>query len=414
LPALGNVDRERTGFMTDSGRRTAGTSGNADWLSRVADEAAGEAGVPVALLGEYLQILAVAAMEGRQPSTDQLAALRGQGRRVAEEGVGADRAVDLFLSAAWRLWRAVPTATVGEDSRRAAETLLRVVNQAVEVLVDGHQAARREMIRREESTRRELVDDLLRGDADVARLVRRAQPFGLDLGRFHRVVLAEPSASSRARPDRAAGPMEREVVDRYGDREVMVATKDDFVVLILPAGPAGEQLVTDHRPVTDFVTDRLRRHTGTDGWRVAAGRAHAGAYGIATSYEEAREVLGLARRLRLDAATVRSRDLLLYRVIGRDREALVDLVEGLLAPLLTVRGGPEPFLQTLEAYFGTGSVATETARRLHVSVRTVTYRLARIRTLTGADPTDASGALALEVAVLGARLLGWPVAGEPA
>ncbi len=228
--------------MTDSGRRTAGTSGNADWLSRVADEAAGEAGVPVALLGEYLQILAVAAMEGRQPSTDQLAALRGQGRRVAEEGVGADRAVDLFLSAAWRLWRAVPTATVGEDSRRAAETLLRVVNQAVEVLVDGHQAARREMIRREESTRRELVDDLLRGDADVARLVRRAQPFGLDLGRFHRVVLAEPSASSRARPDRAAGPMEREVVDRYGDREVMVATKDDFVVLILPAGPAGEQL----------------------------------------------------------------------------------------------------------------------------------------------------------------------------
>ena len=38
----------------------------------------------------------------------------------------------------------------------------------------------------------------------------------------------------------------------------------------------------------------------------------------------------------------------------------------------------------------------------------------RIRTLTGADPTDASGALALEVGVLGARLLGWPVAGEPA
>ena len=79
--------------------------------------------------------------------------------------------------------------------RAAAEAVLRVISDAVEVLVEGHQAARRQMIRQEESARREFVDDLLRGDTDVSRLVERAEPFGLDLGRSHQVLLAAPVRS---------------------------------------------------------------------------------------------------------------------------------------------------------------------------------------------------------------------------
>ena len=78
----------------------------------------------------------------------------------------------------------------------------------------------------------------------------------------------------------------------------------------------------------------------------------------------------------------------MFRVLGRDQAALVDLVHALLEPLTRSRGGAEPLLQTLETYFATGAVATETARRLHMSVRTVTYRLAKVKTLTGTDPTD--------------------------
>lgn len=76
--------------------------------------------------------------------------------------------------------------------RAAAEAVLRVVDDAVAVLVEGYQAERRQQIRGEESLRREFIDDLLRGDADVARMVERAEPFGLDLGRPHLVVLAAP------------------------------------------------------------------------------------------------------------------------------------------------------------------------------------------------------------------------------
>lgn len=400
--------------MLNDDQATTAADDAADWPSVVAAEAAAEAGVPVELLGEYLQILSAAALEGRRPQSGQLNALRRLGRRAAEEGMDADRAVDLYLSAAWRLWRALPATTVhGRGGvHEAAETVLRVVNEAVEVLIDGHQAARREMIRQEESVRREFIDDLLRGDADVSRLVQRAQPFGLDLSRSHRVLLAELPDSTQLRLDRASGPMERTVVDRYGDREVLVATKDDFLVVIIPGDVSGAGTGAGQQGATGFVRDRLLQHTGTRNWRVAAGRSYPGAYGIATSYEEAREALGLARRLDLDAATVRPQDLLFYRVVGRDQAALVDLVHGLLGPLTSARGGAGPLLQTLETYFGTGGVATETARQLHMSVRTVTYRLAKIAALTGADPTDPADGLALHVAVLGARLLDWPGAAD--
>ena len=105
---------------------------------------------------------------------------------------------------------------------------------------------------------------------------------------------------------------------------------------------------------------------------------------------------------------VQTRDLLIYRVLGRDRVALAELVQSVLTPLTMARGGAGPLVDTLEAYFESGEVATATARRLHVSVRTVTYRLAKIASLTGYDPTVPAQRLTLQASVVGARLLPWP------
>jgi hypothetical protein len=46
--------------------------------------------------------------------------------------------------------------------------------------------------------------------------------------------------------------------------------------------------------------------------------------------------------------------------------------------------------------------------RLHVSVRTVTYRLDRVKTPTGYNPTDPAHRFTLQAAVLGAKVLNWP------
>lgn len=387
-----------------------------EWLADVARAAAAETQAPVDLLGEYLVILADAAVSGRSPEHAELEAVRHLGWRAAEQQVDADQAVALYLSAAHRLWQRIPAIVRTRDRDKvsaAAEAVLRVVNAAVEVLVDGHQAARRQMIRHEESVRREFVDDLLRGDADVSRLVQRAEPFGLDPGRAHQVLLAAPIGSARG-VDRVARSLERLVVERFGDRDVLVATKDGLVVVLLPAdqrheGPSPSEPVDP----AGFLHSWLGRQGRDTRWRVTAGRPYQGAYGIARSYEEAREALVLAERLGLDADAVHARDVLVYRVLGRDQEALVDLVRAVLEPLTRSRGGAEPLLQTLETYFATGATATETARRLHMSVRTVTYRLAKVRALTGCDPADPAERLGLHMAVVGARLLDWPASPLP-
>jgi DNA-binding PucR family transcriptional regulator len=65
-------------------------------------------------------------------------------------------------------------------------------------------------------------------------------------------------------------------------------------------------------------------------------------------------------------------------------------------------------LDTLREYFDAGEVATEAVRRLHVSVRTVTYRLARVAELTGYRVSQPDQRFALHAVVLGARPLEWP------
>ena len=398
--------------MDDEGYRARpaprGTSGAVDeaWLVTVAEAAASDASVPVELLGEYLGLLADAAVTGRRPDREDLALVATYGRRAAMKGVAPGQAVNLYLSAAWRLWRELPLGERGSDSevvRTAADAVLQVLGEAVGVFVDGYQEERRESIRREESLRRELIDDLLRGNADVAALVQRAEPFGLDLARPHQVALAT-SPGPGPGLDRLARSVERAVVARFGDREVLVATKEDLLVVLVPAGPEGDP----RDDVGTTVSERISRGTSGRRWRIAVGRAHAGAYGVARSYEEAREALHLADRLGLTASVVHARDVLVYRVLGRDQVAMVDLVRAVLSPLTGARGGAQPLLDTLHAYFAVGNVATAAAQRLHLSVRAVTYRLDRIRRLTGYDVADPEQAFTLHAAVLGARLLDWP------
>ena len=237
-------------------RRLAGPD---DWLAVVARTAAADADAPIELLGEYLNILADAALSGRRPKKRELQSVRRLGRRAAEQGVDANQAVDLYLTAAWRLWREIPMIVRSRDRekvRAAAEAVLRVINDAVEVLVEGHQAARRQMIRQEESARREFVDDLLRGDTDVSRLVQRAEPFGLDLSRSHQLLLAAP-VRSPASVDKAVVVIERAIVERFGDRDVLIASKDDLLVMLIPGDLRDMVSGTDVTDPAGFVHSRF-------------------------------------------------------------------------------------------------------------------------------------------------------------
>ena len=106
-------------------------------------------------------------------------------------------AIELYSSAAGRLWRALPAVPHSRDNekvRAAAEVVLRVHGAAIGALRESHQVARRDMIGHEEALRHGFLDDLLRGDADVSTMVEHAEPFGLDLSKAHHVAVAAPRA----------------------------------------------------------------------------------------------------------------------------------------------------------------------------------------------------------------------------
>ena len=112
------------------------------------------------------------------------------------------------------------------------------MDDAVASFADSHASRRgRELVRREETLRPELVDDLLRGDAHLSELVERAEPFGLDLTPAHQVALAQ--SGQRLPPITAATSALERVPDRFGDRDVLVVTEEGRVVALALADATG-------------------------------------------------------------------------------------------------------------------------------------------------------------------------------
>ena len=428
-------------------------------IARAASREAG--GVPVGMLGDYLPAAADAAASGRRLTATELAGYARSGEQAALSGVALRGLVDLFLSATWRLWRELPVGTSLAAARAAGLAVLRAADDAVAAAAEGFERALLTVARREEAERREFFDDLLSGRGRVGDLLVRGDQLGLRLAGPHQVVVAGPaSAGTTVSP--AGVEVEAVVAEAAAPSPSLVATRGGQVVAIVGAvggdeadrvaralarvlaraqpgmgmrparpgsGPGQAQPGTDagHAWGTGPGQAQTRAGPGqaqagagagraqlgagagqAPPWRIVVGRSYPGPSGVARSYEESAEALDVAQRLGLPEPVADAADLLIYQVLLRDREAITDLVRTVLTPLDAARGGAAPLLATLAAYFSHGGVAAAAARDLHLSVRAVTYRLARVRDLTGRDPTVPADALTLQVAVIGARLLDWP------
>ncbi|MFJ6728495.1 PucR family transcriptional regulator [Streptomyces sp. NPDC091281] len=337
-------------------------------------------------LDGFERILVDAATTGRRLTRDEIESRRALGARAAAAGQGWRGLVRAHLAAGRDHW---PRAADPRDA-------LRVVEQAVDAFADGYEQAQRLTIRKEEAARREFIDDLLHGVGDSGRLAARCERFGLRLSRAHAVAVAEgpePYDETDAVPRQVAD----ELFGRFENRRILFTTKDGRMVCVAPA---------DQSEILTHFAKHAYATTGSA--QVAIGRPRPGALGIGQSYEEALNALDVAQRMGFDEPLLRAADLLVFPVLARDRQALVDLVDSTLGPLENARGGARPLLDTLTAYFDTGCVSAAAARQLSLSVRALTYRLERVHSLTGVDPTDPADRYTLHTAVLGARLLDWP------
>lgn len=333
-------------------------------------------GVPADLLGGFLSVLAASAATGRLPGRADMDGLRESGALAAERGIPLRVLADACLHAA--------EMTAGGS--------FGAVRRGIAAYIDGYEEAQRAAVRREEEARRLFIDDLLQGRADA----ERAEHFGLRLAGAYAVSVAKPGTPLEA-GDPLAGKIEQALVARFGSHNILVAVRDGLLVCAFPAGLTAASGEFTHHVRAALTT-----------WRVGIGRPHQGPGGIVTSYREAAGAIDLGERLGLRAQVLKAADLLVFPVLLRDRDAIVDLVSTVLGPLTSARGGPEPLLETLEAIFAAQGNHTAAARGLGVSTRAITYRLERIRRLTGFSPSDPTQRFTLETAVLGARLLEWP------
>jgi sugar diacid utilization regulator len=375
-------------------------------ITRAASREAG--GVPAELLADYLPAVLDAASTGRRLTAAELAGYGGSGESAAESGVALRGLVDLFLSATWRLWRELPDAGGSVALRAAGLAVLRAADDAVAAAAEGFERAHLSIARREEAERLEFFDDLLSGRGGLPDLMARGERLGLRLAGPHQVVLAGYAPGGG--PARPPGlEIDRLVGDAAAPSASLTVTRGGRIVAVTGVTDGGEA-----RRIAAAMARVLRRgHLAPargepQEWRVALGRPYPGPSGVLRSYDEAGDALDVAQRLALPDPVVNAADLLVYQVLLRDRAAISDLVGAFLTPLTGARGGAGPLLATLEAYYASGGVAAQAARQLHLSVRAVTYRLARVKELTGHDPGDPAQALALQVAVVGARLLDWP------
>ncbi len=303
----------------------------------------------------------VTAVDAGTPLTaTALRAYRRLGDRAARRGVALRALLDLYLSAAWRLWRHLPAvvhaARRPQQVVRAGEVMLHATDDVVAALTEGYQLARRSVVRAQESARREFIDDLLTGTTDVAGLLHRAPGFGLDLTGPYAVA-----AVRTERPVDDASPLlqtlDRAIQGAKADAPALLATKDGRVVVVF-AAPDGTAVTH----VADRLGEALAQARSAGRWQLAVGRPAAGADGVVTSYREARDILDLADRLGIEEPVLAGRNLAVYRILLRDKRLLADLVDSTLGPLRTARGGAAPLVDTLLAYFGSGGVAARTAR----------------------------------------------------
>ncbi|MFD8695744.1 helix-turn-helix domain-containing protein [Kitasatospora purpeofusca] len=284
---------------------------------------------------------------------------------------------------------------------------------------------RRSVAETENRVRGELLADLLTApDRDPAGLTARGRRLGVDLGRPHLVLVAEPGrggvgggpAAVRSRLAGAAGRY------LFGARGIS-AEHGEAVVLLVPdggGGGAGAEAVGEGgeavgaaggctagggaagdvaQRAAEQAAERLARLAGFP-VTVGAGRPASGPVALATAYAEGLRCVRALRVLGRDGEGASAGSLGFLGVLLGDGHDVSGFVGATLGPLLDydARRGTE-LVRTLRAYFDCGGSLTRAKDELHVHVNTVVQRLDRVEVLLGQDWNGPERSLELQLAL---------------
>jgi purine catabolism regulator len=227
----------------------------------------------------------------------------------------------------------------------------------------------------------DLLDDLEEERLDERETARRMVAFGLEPGRHHAALVAEPRNGSTS--ERLRLSVAREL-DRRAVRYVSTARRGKAAFLVEATGE--EAALALARRIVD----------AQPGARVGVGRPAAGR-ALGRSLLEARAALDAA-----DAEVASYRDLgaleLLLSLPDASLEAFVDRVLGQAAQNAWL-------VESLSALLDSGCRWSEAADRLGVHRHTLRYRMERLREQTGRHPDEPEQRMELWLAVKASEAL---------
>lgn len=335
-----------------------------------------------------LRLFFTTVAEGRAPTEAELAAPVAWGAERARDGVPLEAVLRVYPLGARRAWElAVAGPEPAADPYALVTGLLAFLGEVMPKVAEAYLREQADLDWEQREHGRNLADVLLAG-----RPARRAaERYGRTLAeRYEVVVLRLPEAPGGV-THRILRALRSEL---DGNPEVLATFKGEGGVLLVPLGPLGPLGPLPAGP--DGATLRLlaRLYAAAE-LRCTAAAAVAEDHGaIPRAQAEASEVLSLAEDLGRPAGLYRLADLAVeYQLVqpGPARDAL----ERVLAPL----DGQPHLITTLREFIAAGYRRAEAAEALSVHRNTLTYRLGRIRLLTGRDATDPTGARHLAAAL---------------
>ncbi|HET9383171.1 MAG TPA: helix-turn-helix domain-containing protein [Streptomyces sp.] len=236
-----------------------------------------------------------------------------------------------------------------------------------------------------------LVERLLDGqNADVT-----AAALHMDLPEGYLVLVCRP----RGREDLAAGALRAAAGHALAGVPGALWRENPAAGRLVVLLPVNGDLARVRAAAVDVTADLAR----TLGERLHVSEAHGPTLDdVPAAFGEAdRAVVLVAAMPDAGGRPYRADELLIELAVARQPDIRQRLA-GLLAPL---RQGTD-LRRTLEVLFDCGLDREQTTRALYIHRRTLTYRIQRIRDLTGLDPTTAHGIQLLRGALTASRLDG--------
>ncbi|ONI75257.1 hypothetical protein ALI144C_41740 [Actinosynnema sp. ALI-1.44] len=329
-----------------------------------------------------VELFLTAVAEGRAPTERELALPIAWGAERARDGLPLDAVLKVYPISAQEAWRLARTVADEAALNALAEHVLEFLAVVMPQVAQAYLREREDIDWEEREHRQNLAGNLLAGRPAH----RAAQRSGRTLAERYDVVAFHIRADSAS--TRVTTTLFRAIqAELDTEPGVLVTFEGDGGVLLVPARSGAE--------TRSRVAQLLARMDKAAGNPCLAGAAAAATHAdIPAAHDQATEVLTLAERLDCPPGPYWLADLAIEYQLARPGAARTALAE-VLSPL----AGHEHLLEALRVFISTGYSRSDAAAALNLHRNTLTYRLDRVRALTGYDATQPADARRLAAAL---------------